>query len=145
MFKAGFWFCAAIFAVSLYLLFTGSPLLLLLAIERIGLPLGNVTTWVGMIALVMMVYLGSDRLRHPRSKPDAIYRATWIVLLVLALGWPLVSYALAGNWANTFSGSATSFRGSPAAAKWFMGYSIAVVILPLVFVVVRWLHLRNQS
>lgn len=128
-----------VFVVSLGLLVTGSPLLTATLSARLGLPLGNVITWLGMLALVFALWFGSPGLRVPRSGSDRLYRRAWMVLLVMAALWPFVSYALAGNWSYSF-GQREGFRGSSAAADWFFRYSYASVLLPLLFAVVRAIH-----
>ena len=61
--RLGFTAALAIFLFALALLVTGSPLLAVPLSERLGLPLGNVITWFGMTALVMLVWFGSRGLR----------------------------------------------------------------------------------
>ena len=137
--KLGFGVALAIFLIVLGLLVTGSPLLVVSLGERLGLPLGNVITWFGMMALVMMIWFGSKGLRKPSSRRDRTYRRLWFVLLALAILWPFVSYALAGNWNFSF-GRRDGFRGSSDAAEWFFRYSYAVVLLPVLFAAVRTVH-----
>ena len=136
--KARFGFAAAlmIFAVALVLLITGSPILVVPLSEHLGLPLGNVITWFGMLALVMMIWFGSAGLREPSNRHDRSFRGLWFILLLLAVLWPFVSYALAGNWGFSFRVQ-EGFRGSSSAADWFFRYSYAVVLLPILFVVAR--------
>ena len=107
--------------------------------EALGLPAGNVIVWLGMLALVLMIWFASAGLRQPSSGSDRVYRRIWLALLVLALAWPFVSYALAGNWSYSFR-RRDVFQGSGAAATWFFSFSYTVVILPLVFAIVRSLH-----
>mgnify|MGYP000107873547 FL=1 len=137
--RLGFTAALAIFLFALALLVTGSPLLAVPLSERLGLPLGNVITWFGMTALVMLVWFGSRGLREPASRRDRIYRQLWFILLALAVLWPFASYALAGNWSFSF-GSREEFRGSSRAADWFFRYSYAVVLLPMLLVLARIAH-----
>lgn len=137
--RLGFAVSLLILVVSLGLLVTGSPLLTMTLSARIGLPLGNVITWLGMVALVFAIWFGSAGLRDPRTVADRLYRHAWVALLAMAVLWPFVSYALAGNWSYSF-GQRDGFRGSSAAADWFFRYSYAIVLLPLLFVIVRAVH-----
>jgi nitrate reductase NapE component len=138
--RLGFAVALVIFVTSLALLVTGSPLLNMTLSEALGLPLGTVLTWFGMMALVMMIWFGSKDLRQPATRRDRVYRRTWFVLLALAVLWPFVSYALAGNWSFSFRWQ-EGFRGSSRAADWFFRYSYAVVLLPVLFALVRIAHL----
>ena len=128
-----------VFLTSLLLLASGSPVLVLPLNDTMGLPLGNVIAWLGMLSLVLMIWFASPGLRQPTSFTDRLYRGIWVVLLFLALAWPFVSYALAGNWEFSFR-RRDVFQGSGEAATWFFSFSYAVVILPLVFALVRTLH-----
>jgi hypothetical protein len=137
--RLGFAAALVIFLFALALLVTGSPILVAPLSERLGLPFGLVVTWSGMTALVMLIWFGSSGLREPASRRDRIYRRLWFILLALAVLWPFVSYALAGNWSFSF-GSREEFRGSSRAADWFFRYSYAVVLLPMLLVLVRIAH-----
>ena len=139
--RFGFVASLFVFLCSLILLVTGSPLLVMTLSERLGLPLGTVTTWLGMMALVLMTWFASPRLRAAQSGRDRIYRVALIVLFALALSWPFVSYGLAGNWSFSFRGQ-EAFRGSSRAADWFFRFSYGVVLLAILFPIVRLVHLR---
>lgn len=138
--KLGFAVALATLLIVLGLLVTGSPILLVPLGARLGLPLGNVITWFGMVALVMMIWFGSGGLRNPVTRVDRFYRLAWVVLLALAVLWPFVSYTLADNWSFSF-GRREGFRGSSRAADWFFRYSYAVFLLPLLFAAMRIVHL----
>lgn len=140
-----FWLSALVFVTAVYLLVTGSPLLLISLNERMGLPLGNLVAWLGMLSLVLMVAPGWGSLWVSNADRDRVFCRLWWLLLAMVLAWPLIGFALAGNWSNSFSGSAPGFRGSPAASRVMFSYSAAAVILPLLFVLVRWLHLRRRQ
>lgn len=137
--RLGFIASLLIFLTSLLLLASGSPVLVLSLSDTMGLPLGNVIAWLGMLSLVLMIWFASPGLRQSPTATDRFYRGIWIVLLVLALAWPLVSYALAGNWEFSFR-RRDVFQGSGEAATWFFRYSFTVMLLPLVFAGVRTLH-----
>ena len=131
--KSDFFFLLAVavsflvFFASFSLLVTGSPLLVVTLSERLGLPLGNVITWLGMVALVLVIWFASPGIRAPRTRTDRFYRGAWRTLLVMAVLWPFVSYALAGNWWYSF-GQRDTFRGSSDAADWFFRYSFILLI-----------------
>jgi hypothetical protein len=138
---AGFLTALATFAFVLLLLVTGSPLLVMPIGPGLGVPFGNVITWIGMLALVMLPWFGWSSLRSPHTTRDRNYRRAWSFLLLLALLWPVISYGLAGNWSFSFQ-RRDSFRGGPTAALWFFRYSFAVVVLPVLFAIVRIVHSR---
>ncbi len=131
--------CLLVFFACMGLLLTGSSLLTVALSERLGLPWGTPITWLGMVALVFALWFGSAALRAPRTHADRNYRRAWAVLLAMAVLWPFVSYALAGNWSYSF-GQREGFQGSSAAADWFFRYSFSVLLLPLLFVFVRSMH-----
>ena len=51
--------------------------------------------------------------------------------LIMAFLWVPISYLLAGNITNSFSGSAEGFQGSPQASEIFWGYNVFLLFLPL--------------
>ena len=124
-----------VFVTSCYLLLTGSPLLLATAIERIGLPLGNVIVWAGMVSLPVATYLGFRSCLERETPLRRALRFVARALLVLGAAWGFVSYGLAGNWAYNFSVRAGGFQGSETAALIFWGYSFAVVALTLLLAI----------
>jgi len=119
-----------VFISSLYLLMTGSPLLEFSLSKTSYLPLGNLTTWMGTIALPLLVFWSCGGLR----KPDTALRKTLSFVLktviVLALLWAPVCYLLAGNAGFNFS-EQEGFQGGQTAMKLFWGYSFGVPIVSL--------------
>lgn len=122
------------FLFSAYLLLTGSELLMYPLIKSPVLPLGNVITWLGFIAFPLSVWFGIGSLYNPQTKADRIFRRLAIVLVVLGLLWAPVSFLLAGNLTNEFSGSAVGFQGSPQASEIFWGFSYVVAAAPVVLI-----------
>jgi hypothetical protein len=125
-----------VFAASVYVLVTGSPLLFLMAIEPIGLPLGNVTTWAGITALPAAGLLGFSDYLSQDTTASRVFRSIMRVLMVLASGWGLVSFGLAGNWAFNFSSSTEAFRGSALAGEFFRIYTVSIVAATLLLLLV---------
>ncbi|WGK65147.1 hypothetical protein [Croceiramulus getboli] len=81
----------------LFLLVTGSPLLE----KGIGLqgkiPLGNLITWIGVIALPMTIYWGIAVLRRPNTKFQVLLALMLKILIILGVLWAPVAYLLSGN------------------------------------------------
>ena len=125
------WVSASILFGCAYLLISGSATLTRVAIESIGLPVGTLVAWGGIIALPTALYFGPARRLGP-SAPLA--RSCMFLLkaaLLLAGSWGLVAYGLAGNWAFTFSGRVPTFRGSEEASIVFWAYSAGVLLVAL--------------
>lgn len=131
-----------VFVASGYLLLTGSPLLLVTAIEAIGLPLGNVIAWTGMASLPLATYLGFHSCLDRDTSRHRALRIVARVLVALGAAWGFVSYGLAANWAYNFSVRAGGFRGGETAAMIFWGYSFAVVALTLLLAIVLFVLCR---
>jgi hypothetical protein len=113
-----------------FLLITSSPLLTMPFIGIEGLPSGTLITWVGLIALPMMIYAAPGSLHPPETVLDRIMSVTMRCLLALAVLWVPVSYWLAGNLGFNF-GNTGEFRGGQTALFYFFYYSIALVVMPL--------------
>ena len=123
------WVSASILFGSAGLLISGSTWLQLAAIESIGLPIGTLVAWGGIVAFPTALYFGPAR-RLGRS--GLLAKSCMFLLkaaLLLASSWGLVAYGLAGNWAFTFSGRALTFRGSDEASVVFWAYSAGVVFV----------------
>ena len=122
-----------VFAASVYLLVTASPVLVRMAIEPIGLPLGNLTTWAGIVALPTASWLAFSKYLAGHATANRFCRAVMLMLLVLAAAWGLVSFGLAGNWAFNFSASSESFRGSGLAGEIFRIYTVSIIAITLLW------------
>ena len=133
-----------VFAASAYLLVTGSPLLVLIAIEPMGLPLGNLTTWAGIAALPAAARLGFSNYLSGDTAGARVSRIITNILLVLAMAWGGVSYGLAGNWAFNFSASSETFRGSNFAGEIFQIYTVSIIAITLLWLVVLLLLSRTR-
>ena len=128
--KIFFWLTLLVFLMSLYLLFTGSPLLNYALDDNDSFPLGTLITWAGMICLPLCILLGVKKLRKPHNR---FYRFLGFMLrtsLFLAIIWAPVCYLLAGNWNYSFS-EKERFQGGQTAALIFWRYSAAIPILAL--------------
>ena len=119
-----------ILIVSAFLLISGSPLLVKPLTENSSIPMGTFITWFGMIALPLSIYLGINKLQQAANKRDQYFALLFKVLIVLAVLWVPISYALAGNLSFTFSEKAT-FQGGQSAMKIFWSFNIFLVIAPL--------------
>ena len=136
------------FGLSLYLLITGSSVLMLSLSDSSNIPLGTFTTWLGMIALPFIFYFSIVRLREPESKTDRVFALLLKILIFLAVLWIPISYLLAGNMSNTFTEKA-EFQGGQLAMKifWFNSYFTvaAPIVLAMVFGVVSLFRKRFKK
>ena len=131
-----FWFWTSFVVTSgvIFLLATGSSLLTIALDDNNSIPLGTFITWAGIISLPLTIFLGVRELRKPTGNLNTFLGMLLKVILVLAILWVPISYALAGNIAFTFS-EKESFQGGQTAMKWFwrLSYGIGIgAILPLV-------------
>jgi len=126
----------AFLLLAVFLLLTGSPLLLIELLEGSGFPLGTLIVWLGMIAIPLVILTGFSGFYQPKTRQQKAWRRLLLGFLLLAICWGGIGYLLAGNWAYNFSGSSPSFRGSPEAGRYFWTFSYATVALPLFFLIV---------
>ena len=131
--RAGVAVALLIFITSVYLLVTSSPLLVLMAVEPIGLPMGNLTTWAGIVALPVASCVGFSAYLSGNTTGGRVSGIIMRTLLVLAAAWGFVSFGLAGNWMFNFSASSDSFRGSALAGEIFWIYTISIVAITLLW------------
>lgn len=125
--------------LSTFLLVSGSDLLLIPLVEDPYLPLGNIITWIGIIALPLSIYFGIGKVRKPHTKTATFYKHLLKLIIALAAAWGFVAYGLAGNFATTFKNQ-PGFVGSSRASEYFWNYNYLVVAAPLVFLLVYGLH-----
>lgn len=116
-------------SVSFFLLISGSRLLTILLIEKIQLPLGTISTWLGFIGLSLSIYFGVKSIRSPKNWWEKLLSQQLKFSLLLSVFWVLISYFLAGNLNFTFSESKT-FQGGQSAMKIFWILNYALVIIP---------------
>jgi hypothetical protein len=123
--------CILIIIVSASLLISGSEALGWAINKDPYIPLGNVLTWLSVIALPCSMYLGIKRVRMPQSKLDRVFKALVIVGVVFGVLWYPVSWYLADNFSGSFGGGGP-FRGSARAGEYYWHYTYAVVGYPLI-------------
>ena len=125
-----------IFGFSCYLLITGSSVLTLSLSNSNNIPLGQITTWLGMIALPYIFYFSIAGLRDPKSKIERAYAKILKILIGMAVLWVPISYLLAGNIAFEFTEKA-EFQGGQLAMQlfWYFSYFVAAgpILLFLVY------------
>lgn len=128
------------------LLISGSDLLVCSVSESLALPLGTVSTWVGMIALPFAFLSSSERIWYKQEFGKWYAYALWLSAL-LSTSWGIISYQLSGKWNFTFSGSSPTFVGSDKASEVFWLLSKITAGLPIaifvVFIVHAWITKRN--
>ncbi|MEE4246510.1 MAG: hypothetical protein V2I33_13960 [Kangiellaceae bacterium] len=130
-----FLICSGFLIGSISLL-VGAPNLLTIRLsESINLPVGTITTWLGLIALPSMFLLGIDKVYNATTTLYLIWKRALSVLILFSVMWLPISFMLAGNLAFTFS-NVGSFQGGQTAMKifWLMNYLL--VTLPLILSIV---------
>jgi hypothetical protein len=132
--KIGLFVSLVIFGLSLYLLVTGSSVLMLSLSGSKNIPLGTFTTWLGMIALPLIFYFSSKGFREPQSKTARVFALLLKILIVLAILWVPISYLLAGNISNTFTEKA-GFQGGQLAMEIFWINSYLTAAAPIVLAI----------
>jgi hypothetical protein len=126
--------------VSTSMLISGSPLLTEEIIEGLELPWGNLITWIALMSLPCTQFFGIEKIRYPHSSALRAFNISLKVIMVFSFLWIAVSYFLAGNWSFTFTPS-EAFRGSTEASFYFWGYTLMLVMLPLLVIIIYGLHL----
>ena len=111
-------------AAVLYLLITGSEILLEPLNHTPYIPLGTFLVWSGLITLSYSVYrhFVKRSQNHPDLYAPIIGKYAGLFSLVMSLMWGFVSYKMAGNWSYNFTGN-EPYR------TWFI-YTRVVAILP---------------
>ena len=121
--------------VSAFLLVTASPILGRPVPGLGAMPVGTLVSWIGIVALPLAIYSGLGGLHPPRRATDCVMNAVMKALLILAVAWVPICYALSGNLAFTFE-SNSGFRGSETALFYFFYGTIAQVIAPILVMLV---------
>ena len=130
-FKMKTMFCMALFMITIFLLVTGSPLLMVAVWDSPYLPLGNLITWAGLISFPLSIFYGTPSLRKP-SGNIVKWLSAWLkAMIILSLLWFPLSALLAGNLSNSF-GQSSSFQGGQTAMRLFWIYSFGVPISTLI-------------
>ena len=119
-----------VFTVALILLLSGSKWLLISLSDTSNIPLGTFITWMGLISLPAIIFLGISRLYYPKNAVDKLFKKLIILTLIIAVLWVPVSYLLAGNISFTF-GEKVSFQGGQTAMKWFWIFTYTIPGLSL--------------
>jgi hypothetical protein len=127
------------FLLTVYLVFSGAEILYKPFINAVGMPFGTLISWIGIIAFPFSIYFACTHINNPKTRFSKNYQTVLKILIILACLWGIVGYYLADNWAFNFS-SKKVFRGGEKAAIYFWNYTYTIVILPLLFVIVYWLH-----
>ena len=119
-----------VFCAASYLLVTASPVLLHPISDSLGMPWGTLITWFGLLSLPALVFFMFPGALKATTPIQRILKGLWLLSLVLALVWPLVSFYLAGNWSNSFKPQ-EEFRGSTRASVYFWNLVKVTALLPL--------------
>ena len=136
-----YFYCSLLLTLfAVILLVSGSSLLTINLIRGSTIPLGTLTTWVGMISLPLMIYWGVKELREPTSSLNKMLSRILKVVIIFGLFWGPISYLLAGNFSFSFSDKQT-FQGGQAAMLWFWRVSYGIGIGAILTVIAYWFSL----
>jgi hypothetical protein len=138
--KIYFFVALAITLITIILLVTGSSILLISVDEKGNLPIGNLITWAGMIALPCAIYYGIDSFNSPQGKWQHFLSKLLKTIIILAILWVPVSFLLSGNLSFTFS-QKPDFQGGQLAMKIFWIYSYSVTIGALSIIILHWVSI----
>jgi hypothetical protein len=94
------------------------------------MPWGTLIAWFGLLSLPGLVYFLFPGLMHPATGVQRILKGLWLLSVVLALLWPLLSFYLAANWSYSFKAQ-DSFRGSARASAYYWNLVKFTAALPL--------------
>lgn len=134
----------AILITSLVLLITGSSLL---NISVLGIPLGNIITWLGFIALHIVCFLIHNGFKKNQSLLGKIIKHLMRTLLLVSILWFTIAYILSGNINFNFKTS-IDFIGSLKASilYWNINYTLAIapIILSLLYSILRFIEHKKM-
>jgi hypothetical protein len=136
--KAQIYISAIILVSCLFLIITGSPILNKPFIKDSTFPLGTVISWVGIIALTLVIYFIINKIYSSYSSNYKILRFIFKSIIILALLWGFIGFLLANNWAFIFQNH-DKFRGSADASRYFWIYTATLVLLPILLILILWL------
>ena len=129
---------------SLVLLITGSSILNLSVLE---IPLGNIITWLGFIALQFTFFLIHNGFKKSQSFLGKIIKYLMYILIIVSILWFVIAYILSGNINFNFKTS-NDFIGSPKASilYWKINYTLATapIILSLTYSIYVILNIKNM-
>lgn len=117
----------------IFLLLTGSSLLVLALDKEKTIPLGTFITWAGMISLPLAIIAGIKEMRKPTRTFNSVLSVGIKLTLLLAILWVPIAYLLAGNISFSFTERA-SFQGGQQAMKlfWYLSYGIGIASISIV-------------
>ncbi|QIA08586.1 hypothetical protein [Draconibacterium halophilum] len=118
----------SILGLAFYCLFVQPELLGINISKSLNFPLGSLIAWLGIVAYVIFFQL----IMVPLSKSD-LFRIEKVIRssqFTLALLWLPVSLALSGNMAFTF-------QNAPHAFKFWVIYTLVILVLPLVLFILK--------
>ena len=114
-----------IFLIAAYLLLTTSSILSIYILEKPGLPIGTVITWLGIVSIHILVFFGSRKLDRTSLISRRLIKPGLPVLFLLAILWIPIGFILSGNLAFNFRGQ--TFLGTNIESSevfWFNNYFV---------------------
>lgn len=118
----------SVLGVTFYCLFVQPELLGIGISQKLNFPLGSLISWIGIVAYTLLVHL-----LIKFSKKSLLSQVSKLLKhfhLMLALFWLPVSYFISGNLAF-------AFQNKPIAFKLWIGYTLVILLFPLLFVVLN--------
>lgn len=114
--------------VTILLIVTDSPILLVSVVPNIDFPLGNLFIWIGLVSFPLAIYTGSRQLFLPQTSAQRFFRVLIWLIIALNAAWGFVGYYYSGNWSFNFRNDHQSF-----VRYWY--YIYLIVLSPIVFLV----------
>lgn len=132
--KLAFWLLIVVILLSVLLLLSGSSVLDKSLIENSTLPLGNLTTAIGFVAIPLAIM--NRIIAHKRFPKEMrkIYVGFLILAAVMALFWWFFGRILSGNWS-------INFFNAPKASALFWNYTYTILIFPFAVLLLYLAHL----
>lgn len=124
-----------IFLISTTLLVTGSSLLTRPLGGNDGIPLGNITTWLGIISIPILI-LFSHKSFYNSDTTFLSFSNVLKALILLSVFWLPICYLLAGNFNFSFTEKA-EFQGGQLASRIFWYFTYFIVVAPIVLFLIQ--------
>ena len=134
-----------IFILSAYYLLSGSEILVKPLWYNPYIPFGTLITWFGLISLELLLYVVTNITISKTGLLNIIIRYSVLLLLILAILWVPIAYALSGNFAFNFSGSSELVGIEASKVFWYFSYILGGGAIFFFFVLALLLFFRPIS
>ena len=123
-----------IFILSAYYLLSGSEILVKPLWYNPYIPLGTLITWLGLISLELLLYVVTNITISKTGLLNIIIRYSVLILLILAILWAPIAYALSGNFAFDFSNSSQLVGLEASRVFWYFSYFLGSAAIFFFFI-----------